>query len=175
MSNRRNDLAMAIMAAGLITGQLKAKGEREELAEVMAAQDVSQALVRDTEGIELGRASLVGSKPKARIADVDTYLAWVKANHPDQVREIVDNAYTMKLLKAAEDFGAGVDPSTGALIPGILVEDDKPHVRVTPNAEARERMASLLESSGLLKLTQASASPETVSDGFEGLDEEDPW
>jgi hypothetical protein len=180
MSDRRNELAVAIMASNLITGEMKARSERDELAEILENADVGAVPVRDADGVQLGTASLVGGKPTAKVIDEGAFLGWVKANHPDQVREIVDLAYRNKLMKAAESAGVGVDPSTGELIPGVEVGESKQYARVTPNTEARERIKGLIHKSGLLQLTEAApiveVRPEPVV-GFAGLDDEEdsPW
>lgn len=178
MSRRRNELGVAIMAANLIATEMKARDERDELADLMKHQDIGAVPVRDADGTQLGTASLVGGKPKATVVDEAAFLGWVKANHPDQVREIVDLAYRTKLMKAAENAGDGIDPSTGELIPGIEVTEGRQYARVTPNGEARDRIKALIHRSGLLQLTEAAPvveprpEPESVS-GFAGLDDDD--
>lgn len=176
MSERRNELAVAIMVSNLIASEMKARNERDELADLMEAQDVGAVPVRDADDVQLGTASLVGGKPKATVVDESAFLGWVKTNHPDQVREIVDLAYRSKLLKAAANAGTGIDPSTGELIPGIEVTEGRPYARVNPNDEARDRIKDLIHRSGLLQLTEAApvveVRPEPVQ-GFAGLDDDD--
>lgn len=180
MSDRRNELAVAILAGTLITGELKGRAERAELVEIMTEQDVQQTPVRDADGVELGKASLCGASAKAKVVDEDALLQWVKANRTDQLRTVVEPAYVKALLKLADSEGAAVDETTGEVIPGIEHVGGEPFVKVTPNALAKDRMSELIHDSGLLQLTKArrvvAELPAEPTYSFEGLeDEESPW
>ncbi len=178
MSDRRNELAVAIMAGTLITGELKARSERAELVKIMAADDIQQAPVRDADGVELGKASLCGATAKAKVVDEEALLKWVKANRLDQLRTVVEPAYIKALLKLADAEGAAVDETTGEVIPGIEHVGGEPFVKVTPNALAKDRMSELIHESGLLQLTKArrvvAELPPEPTFAFEGLDDEEP-
>jgi len=181
MSDRRNALGVAIMAGKLIGDELKGKAEREELAKIMAAEDSKQTVVRDAEDTELGKATLCGGDDKAKVVDEQKLLAWVKANRPDQLCEIVEPAYIKALLKVADKEGVAVDETTGEAIPGIEIVETTAYVTVTPNATAKDRMAELIHDSGLLQLTKArrvvAELPPAPVVPFEGLDDEEdsPW
>lgn len=181
MTERRNALAVAIMAGTLITGELKGRDERAELVEIMTADDVEQVPVRDADGVDLGKASLCNATAKARVVDEAALLAWVKANRPDQIRETVEPAYVKALLKQFEAEGVAADEDTGEVIPGIELAEGKPYVKVTPNAFAKDRMSELIHESGLLQLTKArrvvDVEPEPAPAStfvIEGLDDEEP-
>lgn len=152
MTKRRNELAVHIMAAKLITNNLKARDERDALAEMLIEDDVTQVPVRDADGTELGKASLVGGTTKATVVDEDALLKWVMREKPHLIRKIVDTVWRNRILGIAEKEGVAIDPDTGALIPGIEITEGNPYVKVTPNTAARERMAAIVESSGLLRL-----------------------
>lgn len=180
MSDRRNALAVAIMAGTLITSELKSKDERAELLGIMTDDDVQQVPVRDADGVELGKASLCDATAKAKVVDEAALLAWVKENRPDQIRETVEPAYVKALLKAVDAEGVAADETTGEVIPGLELVDGKPFVKVTPNPVARDRMSELIGESGLLQLTKARRvvdvpEPDPVSTFvIEGLDDEEP-
>jgi len=178
MSDRRNALAVAVMAGKLITDELKGRAERAELVEILSGDDVQQAPVRDVDGVELGKVSLCGGTAKAKVVDEAALLRWVKANRSDQIREVVEPAFVRAVLKAAEAEGVAVDESTGEVIPGIEAVEGDPYVKVTPNATAKDRMAELIHESGLLGLTSArrvvEELPPAPTFAFEGLDDEEP-
>lgn len=181
MSDRRNELAVAVMAGKLITDELKGRAERAELVEILAGADVQQAPVRDADGVELGKVSLCGGTAKAKVVDEAGLLRWVKANRPDQIREIVEPAYVRALLKEVDAEGAAVDQDTGEVIPGFELVQGEPFVKVTPNATSKDRMSALIHDSGLLQLTKArrvvAELPAEPSVTFEGLDDDEdmPW
>lgn len=182
MTERRNALAVAIMAGTLITSELKGRAERAELVEIMTADDVEQVPVRDADGVDLGKASLCAATARAKVVDEAALLAWVKARRPDQIREIVEPAYVKSLLKQFDAEGAAADEVTGEVIPGIEAVEGSPYVKVTPNGAARERMSELIHESGLLQLTTArrvvdpEPEPAPMAKTFviEGLDDEEP-
>jgi hypothetical protein len=181
VSDRRNELAVAIMAGKLLTDGLKGTAERAELAELMAAEDRPKATVRDADDVELGTATLCGGKEKAKVVDELALLAWVKENRPDQLRSIVEPAYVKALLKIADAEGVAVDEETGEVIPGIELVETGTYVTVKPNDLARERMDALVAESGLLQLTKArrvvAELPAVEGPAFAGLDDEEasPW
>jgi len=178
MSDRRNQLAVAVMAGKLITDHLKGDAEREELVQILAAEDSGRVPVRDADGVELGTATLCGGKEKAKVVDEDALLAWVKEHRPDQLRQVVEPAYVKALLKQADTEGAAADETTGEVIPGIEFVETNAYVSVKPNQLAKDRMGELVTESGLLQLTKArrvvEAAPAAPTVAFEGLDDEEP-
>lgn len=183
MTDRRNQLAVAIIAGKLIADGLKGEAEREELAQILAAEDSGRVPVRDADGIELGSATLCGGKgkKKAKVTDELALLRWVQKNRRDQIREVVEDAYVKALLKIANKEGVAVDETTGEVIPGIEFVESNAYVSVTPNSAAQERMAELIRESGLLQLTKARrvveelpAAPTVAFDGLEDT-EASPW
>jgi hypothetical protein len=178
VSDRRNELAVAIMAGKLIADELKGTAERAEIAKLMADEDDKQKVVRDADGVELGKATLCGGKEKAKVTDELALLKWVQANRPDQIRSIVEPAYVKAVLKQADKDGAAVDEATGEVIPGIELVVTGSYVTVTPNETAKERMSELVHESGLLQLTKARRVvpelPQAPVVAFDGLDEEEP-
>jgi hypothetical protein len=169
----KDTLARHIMAVQLIEKACKSTEERKALAVLLADSNTERVKVEADDGTKLGTVTYVEPKLRAKVSDTDALLSWAKANHPDMVREIVDNAYLTKLLGAAENAGIPVDPSTGELVPGIEMTETTGHVRVNPSKEAKARMAELLEATGLLQLTGPTGTPiETVRDLSEW---DDPW
>lgn len=178
MSDRRNELAVAVMAGKLITDQLKGRAERAELVEILADADVQQAPVRDVDGVDLGKVSLCGGAAKAKVVDEVALLRWVKKNRPDQIREVVEPAYIRALLKEVDAEGVAADEKTGEVIPGMELVQGEPFVKVTPNSVAKDRMGELVRESGLLQLTEARrVVAELPAITFDGLDddEDSPW
>lgn len=180
MSDRRNNLGVALLAGKLITEELKGQAEREELAQILSDDDTAKVPVRDADGTELGTATLCGGKDKAKVVNEAALLAWVKEHRPDQLRQVVEPAYIKALLKQADTEGAAADEDTGEVIPGIEIVESSSYVSVKPNELARDRMAELIHDSGLLQLTKArrvvAELPPTPTVAFDGLDEEDsPW
>jgi len=181
MTDRRNQLGVALIAGKLITDNLKGQAEREELAGILADDDTAKVPVRDADGVELGTATLCGGREKAKVVNEAALLAWVKEHRPDQLRQVVEPAYIKALLKQADTEGAAADETTGEVIPGIEFVESNAYVSVKPNDLARERMAELIHESGLLQLTKARrvveelpAAPTVAFDGLEDT-EASPW
>jgi hypothetical protein len=181
MSDRRNQLGVALLAGKLISEELKGQAEREELEQILAAEDTAKVPVRDADGTELGTATLCGGKDKAKVTNEQALLEWVKEHRPDQLRQVVEPAYIKALLKQADAEGAAADEDTGEVIPGIEIVETSSYVSVKPNELARDRMAELIHDSGLLQLTKArrvvAELPKAPTVAFEGLDDEEdsPW
>lgn len=147
------DIAKRVVAAKLVGDEIKAieKDAKAELLEQMQNLGVRTLDVEGDDGTKLA----VVSKSKGRttaVVDESVLLAWVKANRPDQIREVVEPAYIDALKKLAVAHGSAVDESTGEVIPGIEVDTSDPSVSTRPTADAKVLMRDLLKGSSLLEL-----------------------
>lgn len=178
-------MARVALAAKVIGDHLKtlAEGDRETLRELLAVEDVDRMTIRADDGTELGKITRTGRTPKASITDEAAFMAWVKANRPDQIRTIVDTEYRRAVIKRAAADGIAADPETGEVIPGIEVGESEGGIRVTDNAASRNLGKALLLGHNVLQLGQAKTAPARpvvdapdVAD-WAGLDEigGDPW
>lgn len=143
-----------VIAAKLVADELKeiertAKAELMELADAVGATSFT---VKDDDGTKLGTVSKSEGRVAAKVVDEAALLAWVKANRPDQLRQVVEDAYVKALLKSAVENGDAVDVETGEIIPGIEVMQGSPFVSARPTPEAKARMKDLLAGSPLLEL-----------------------
>lgn len=178
------DRARVVMAAKLVTDHVKdlADTDRKELFDALAAADSTGMKVKTDDGIELGTISHVPDRPTAKVVDEKTFTAWVKANRPDQIREVVDKPYRDKVLKDATKEGIAVDAETGEVIPGIELRETRGYISVRENEAGRNLAKAMLLRTGLLQLGQAPAESDTpvVVDAADisqwpGLDEGSTW
>jgi hypothetical protein len=146
------DIAKRVVAAKLVGDEIKniEKAAKAELLKQMNDLGVRTLDVED-DGVKLAAISKAKGRTTATV-DESALLAWVKANRPDQIREVVEPAYINALKKLAEEHGAAVDEATGEVIPGIEVETGDPTVSTRPTAEAKALMRDLLKGSSLLEL-----------------------
>lgn len=99
-----------------------------------AREDAQKALVADgakvmepslPDGTKLGTTSLVTTKAKAAVQDAEEFAAWVARAYPGEVtRRVVTEvrpAFAQKLLAEILAAGVAVDPSTGEVVPGVVV------------------------------------------------------
>ena len=178
------DRARVVMAAKIVTDHVKALSEmdRKELFDALAAADSTGMKVKTDNGIELGTISHVPDRPNAKVVDDKAFTAWVKANRPDQIREVVDKPYKDAILKAATQEGVAVDAETGEVIPGIELRTSSGYISVRENDAGKNLAKALLLRGGLLQLGQAPAEDESpvvvetadISE-WPGLDEGSTW
>lgn len=85
------------------------------------------------DGQPVGTVAVTEGAVRARVADSDALLRWVRANHPEEIREVpeIRAAYLAKLLDDAKAAGEPIDTTTGESVPGLLVDVGDPQVRVT--------------------------------------------
>jgi hypothetical protein len=147
------DLAKRVVAAKLVGDEIKniEKAAKAELLEQMGAIGVRTLDVAGDDDTKLAVISKAAGRKTAKV-DESALLAWVKANRPDQIREIVAPAYIESLKKLAVEHGDAVDETTGEVIPGIEVEQGDPSVSTRPTAEAKALIRDLLKGSDLLEL-----------------------
>ncbi|THV25977.1 hypothetical protein [Glycomyces paridis] len=147
------DIARRVVAAKLVGDEIKniERAAKAELLEEMKALGVRTLDVEGDDGEKLAAVSRAKGRTTAKVNE-SALLAWVKANRPDQIREVVAPAYIETLKKLAIEHGAAVDATTGEVIPGIEVETADPSVTTRPTAEARALMRDLLKGSPLLEL-----------------------
>lgn len=155
------DRARVVLAAKLVTDHVKqlSDADRKELFDALSAADSTGMTVRTDDGVELGTISHVSAKPVAKLVDEKAFTKWVKANRPDQIREVVDKPYKDALLKAATKEGVAVDTETGEVIPGIELQESTGYISVRENEAGRTLAKALLLQGGLLKLGQGPAEP----------------
>lgn len=175
------DLARTVMAAKLLTDLVKdmADSDRRALVDALASGDIERFTVRGADGTDLGKIVHVAGKPKAKVVDRAAFTAWVKANRPDQIREVVDAPYEKVVLKTATVEGIAVDTETGAAIPGIELVDSTGYISVRENDAARNIAKAAVVGHRLLSL--GVAPPETsppaqvdVDDDW-GMSDGDDW
>lgn len=147
------DIAKRVVAAKLVGDEIKAieKDAKAELLKQMQQLGVRTLDVEGDDGTTLATLSKAKGRTTAKV-DESVLLAWVKANRPDQIREVVAPAYIESLKKLAVEHGAAVDETTGEVIPGIEVDTSDPSVSTRPTADARALMRDLLKGSPLLEL-----------------------
>lgn len=149
------DIAKRVVAAKLVGDEIKniEKAAKAELLEQMGALGVRTLDVEGDDGVKLAVVSKSAGRTTAKV-DESALLAWVKANRPDQIREVVEPAYIDALKKLAVEHGDAVDEATGEVIPGIEVDKGDPSVSTRPTADARALMRDLLKGSDLLELAR---------------------
>jgi hypothetical protein len=147
------DIAKRVVAAKLVGDEIKniEKAAKAELLEQMNALGVRTLDVEGDDDTKLAVISKAKGRTTAKV-DESALLAWVKANRPDQLREVVAPAYIESLKKLAVEHGAAVDETTGEVIPGIEVDTSDPSVSTRPTADAKALMRDLLKGSPLLEL-----------------------
>lgn len=147
------DIAKRVVAAKLVGDEIKniEKAAKADLLEQMGDLGV-RTLDVESDGVKLAVISKTAGKVAAKVVDEAALLKWVTANRPDQLRQIVHEAFVKSLLKSAAEQGDAVDEKTGEVIPGIEVTAGDPYVSARPTAEARARMKDLLAGSDLLEL-----------------------
>jgi hypothetical protein len=147
------DIAKRVVAAKLVGDEIKAieRDAKAELLEQMQHLGVRTLDVEGDDGTKLAVVSKAKGRTSAKV-DESALLAWVKANRPDQIREVVEPAYIDALKKLAVEHGAAVDETTGEVIPGIEVDTGDPSVSARPTADAKALMRDLLKGSPLLEL-----------------------
>lgn len=149
-----NPTVRRVIAAKLVADELKdiERAAKADLMELADATGATSFTAKDDDGTKLGTVSKSEGRVSAKVVDDDALLAWVKANRPDQLRQVVEDAYVKALLKTAVENGDAVDERTGEVIPGIEVTQAAPFVSARPTAEAKALMKGLLASSTLLEL-----------------------
>lgn len=147
-------IARKAVGAKLVADQIKdiEKQAKAELLERMQKLGVRTLDVAGTDDSNMAVISKTPGKVTAKVTDERALLEWVKANRPDQLRTLVEEAYVKSLLALAAEHGAAVDETTGEVIPGIEVMTGDPYLSTRPTAEARARMKDLLAGSPLLEL-----------------------
>jgi hypothetical protein len=147
------DIAKRVVAAKLVGDEIKniEKAAKADLLEQMGDLG-ARTLDVEADGVKLAVISKTAGKVAAKVVDEAALLKWVTANRPDQLRQVVHEAYVKSLLKSAAEQGDAVDEDTGEVIPGIEVTAGDPYVSARPTAEARARMKDLLAGSDLLEL-----------------------
>lgn len=155
------DIAKRAVAAKLVGDEIKniEKAAKAELLEQMSGLGVRTLDVDGDDGTKLATVSKAKGRTTATV-DESALLAWVKANRPDQIREIVAPAYIESLKKLAVEHGAAVDETTGEVIPGIEVDTSDPSITTRPTAEARALIKDLLKGSSLLELAGGDTDAE---------------
>lgn len=147
------------MAAKLISDMVTAehKPVKADLLADMLAAGVERVGVTDDAGLKLGAVSLACADVKAKVADERAFTAWVAARYPDEMVEVVREAFAKKLLDGATAAGEPIDPATGEVVPGVELAPGEPYLTVRPTADAKARMRETILASGLLQLAAGGA------------------
>lgn len=103
----------------------------------------------------LAKASLSKGKSKLVVTDAQRLLEWVKANHPSEVVESVNQAYLTSLTAKAKEVGAVID-SQGDIVPGVELVEGLPTVSVRREKDAMEIVGEML-AGGLISLDSPKA------------------
>jgi len=154
------EAARTVLAAKVASDLLK---ERSDVAKVdamggMADFGAKSMTVEATDGVTLGTLSLVAGKVTVKVTDERAIREHVRRTAPTELIEMVNPAYLKKLLDGATAAGELVDVTTGEVLPGVGFVESAPYVACRPNADAKARMADLLNTSGLLALTTGVVS-----------------
>jgi hypothetical protein len=95
------------------------------------------------DGTKIATVSYAGGDSRsARVTDENAFLAWVLAEHPEQMELVIRDTYRKGLLDAAEKAGQAIDPTTGQAVPGIIVKPSTPYVSIRFKPGAREAVAA---------------------------------
>lgn len=152
------DIAKRVVAAKLVGDEIKniEKAAKGELLDQMRDLGVRSLDVEGDGGVKLAVVSKTAGRTSAKVVDEAALLRWVKVHRPDQLVQVVADAYVKAVLKTAVEHGDAVDEETGEVIPGIEVTEGDPFVSARPTPEAKARMRELLHGSGLLELAGGS-------------------
>jgi hypothetical protein len=125
---------------------------RETALRVLSGAQITAQAVLDAEGVRLG--TVTWSPPadgSPVVTDEVALLRWVREHRPEEVviRYDVREAFVKYLIADAKanPEKVPIDKSTGEVIPGITVipAESVGKLRVTPTAEGRSRIRSLLQ------------------------------
>lgn len=129
---------------------------REEAELAMIRNGSERQRVRGEDEADMGTVTLSPGRRRARVDDARALLEWVKRNRPEHILSTVNPAYLRVLLKQAEESDGEllIDRETGAVIPGVTVEESSPILSIRKTPRARERAGAILEqvSGGLTAL-----------------------
>lgn len=153
----------------LITRVMKDKlSEADRDLRDRALADFDQPGVRDIgviAGEQIGSVQLIKGRQAWRVVDNDALLAWVKANHPDEVVTVenVRGSYIQAILARAKADGGAFDPETGDSIPGVDVVHGEPTLNVKPSEDAADVIGRALAEGRLTWEDVATAAIEVVT------------
>jgi len=124
-----------------VSGRVKAAKAQAEAA--FKETGTTGAIPQLPDGTKIATVTYAGGDSKsARVTDENAFLAWVLAEHPEQMELVIRPSYQKGLLDAAEKAGQPIDPSTGETVPGIAVKDSTPYVSIRFKPGAREAVAA---------------------------------
>lgn len=150
----RRDTATRLLVLRVLRDRIAAA---DKDARTIAGTDFDVPGVRDiglVGGEPIGSVQLIKGRTTPTVTDPDALLAWVRANHPDEVETTVRvrPSYVAALLGQAKDDGEAVDHATGEAIPGIDVRQSEPSLNVRPSEDAADTIARAM-ADGSLSLT----------------------
>lgn len=103
----------------------------------------TQAVPELPDGTKIATVSLTGGGGQSAYVDSENDLmAWVLAEHPDQVELVIRDSYKKALLDHAKKAGQAIDPATGEKVPGIAVKPSKAYVSIRFKTGAKEAVAA---------------------------------
>ncbi|MBA9003698.1 hypothetical protein [Thermomonospora cellulosilytica] len=141
---------------------------RELAARIRTARDAAAEGIRDgwepgdrataklPDGTPVGSVTLAKGRAKADVTDEAAFLEWVARTHPEELETVtvtrVDPEFRERLISAARQLGAAVDPATGEEVPGVTVTVGEPYPQVRLDPAAGEAIAKAWRSGGLAEL-----------------------
>jgi len=164
MSVRETALTVAVLKvlADEIAAQLQVAKAATETG--FKTTETTQAIPQLADGTKVATVSYAGDGGRAAsVTDPNALLAWVKANHPDEVEEVVRTGYLQKLVKEAKAAGRPVDPMTGERVPGISVGPSSPYVSVRFKPGGQEAIVAAWRSGELTAIELVA--PQEIAEG----------
>lgn len=145
-------IAVKLVAAKVLTDRLQAYTAdlKEQMAAMLDEGDRKTAALGN--GTKCGTVTYTKGRVTARVVDDAALLAWVQANHPDEVVSQVRPSFLTALLDDAKKAGAAVSRETGELVPGVEVWMGTPYLSVKPDPAAVPALADAIRAGQLLAL-----------------------
>lgn len=131
---------------------------RADLKEAMREAGSEKQRARDLDGQPSGVATIAEGRYVAEVVDAKALIEWLRANYPEQLQTVettavrpayLDVILGMAAANAKDVDGPGpvpVDPSTGAVIPGVRAEWKPGDLRVSAEHVAKRKAFNLLQS-----------------------------
>lgn len=135
--------------ADTVTGA--AQQARGDLLTAMVAAGAEKATAELPDGTKVASVSLCGGdKATARVVDDAAFLAWVKANRPDEIEEKVRESYRKAVLDGIT--------KTGEEVPGVELGTSTAYVSNRFKAGGKDAIAQAW-AKGALTMPQVLALP----------------
>jgi hypothetical protein len=136
-------LEAVVLKALLDEISARVKAAKTQMAAAFTETGTTGTVPSLPDGTKLATVTYAGGDSKsAYVTDENALLAWVLAEHPEQMELVIRPSYQKGLLDAAEKAGQPVDPSTGEVVPGIAVKTTTPYVSIRFKPGAKEAVAA---------------------------------